>query len=157
MAVCAYFKIVITGKNAILKMPDNNSNDSCLNTCWSRLLEVLSWTVFAHCQMFYDYCSDVTPPTIRCGTSVIVQASEDESTAFVSWPIPTALDNSGFLPVVTVVPALVPPTKLPIGETLITYTAEDASKNTAMCSISVLVRGKCLCQLSKIISVSKQK
>ena len=78
---------------------------------------------------------------ITCPNNITGEASEDENVGAVWWEIPAAVDNSGFLPTVTVVPALIPPVSVPIGENLITYTAEDSNKNKAKCSFSIIIRG----------------
>ena len=84
---------------------------------------------------------DVTKPVIVCPASAVVETAKDESVGHVQWTVPAAVDNSGFQPTVTVVPALVPPVLLPIGDNTITYTAEDGNKNKARCSFTITVRG----------------
>ena len=84
---------------------------------------------------------DVTPPQIICPDNVHVGTDPDRDSTEVKWNVPIALDNSGYLPTVSVIPALVPPASLPIGNTTIYYTAEDTSKNKAKCSFSVSVKG----------------
>lgn len=78
---------------------------------------------------------------ITCPNNITAEASEDENVGAVWWEIPAAVDNSGFLPTVTVVPALIPPVSVPIGENWITYTAEDSNKNKAKCTFAIIVRG----------------
>ena len=86
-------------------------------------------------------CLDVTAPVIVCPSSVEAETSRDESVGRVDWRVPAAVDNSGFQPTVTVIPALVPPVLLPIGNHTVTYTAEDGNKNKARCTFTITVRG----------------
>ena len=86
-------------------------------------------------------CTDVTAPVIVCPASIEAKTSKDESVGHVEWRVPAAVDNSGFQPTVTVIPALVPPVLLPIGNNTITYTAEDGNKNKARCTFTITVRG----------------
>jgi len=82
---------------------------------------------------------------IVCPASIEAATAKDESVGHVEWRVPAAVDNSGFQPTVTVIPALVPPVLLPIGNNSITYTAEDGNKNKARCSFTVTVRGMLRC------------
>ena len=92
--------------------------------------------------LFFFLLSDVTPPQVICPANINIATDPDKDSAQVSWNIPVALDNSGFRPTVSVLPALVPPAALPIGNTTVYYIAEDSSKNKAKCSFSVTVKGK---------------
>ena len=85
--------------------------------------------------------TDVMPPTIKCPDDITMIADDGEGTAEVTWDIPVAVDNSGFIPTVTVIPAVVPPTRIPIGPTEISYSAEDTFSNTASCTFNVIVQG----------------
>jgi len=85
--------------------------------------------------------ADVTAPVIVCPASIEAETANDESVGHVEWRVPAAVDNSGFQPTVTVIPALVPPVLLPIGNNSITYTAEDGNKNKARCTFTITVRG----------------
>jgi len=85
--------------------------------------------------------ADVMAPVIVCPASIEAETAKDESVGHVEWQVPAAVDNSGFQPAVTVIPALVPPVLLPIGNNSITYTAEDANKNKAKCTFTITVRG----------------
>jgi len=111
--------------------------------------------------------TDVMAPVIVCPTSIEAETAKDESVGHVQWRVPAAVDNSGFQPTVTVIPALMPPVMLPIGNNTITYTAEDANRNKARCTFTITVRGsstrplhvkrerfekmfcKCLCFISR--------
>ena len=61
---------------------------------------------------------------------------------YYSWTVPTATDNSGIRPIVTVTPILMPPLQLGPGVTSITYLAEDAEGNIANCTFAITVEGK---------------
>jgi len=91
-------------------------------------------------------CADITAPVIVCPASIEAETAKDESVGHVEWRVPAAVDNSGFQPTVTVIPALVPPVLLPIGNHTITYTAEDSNKNKARCTFAITVRGP-TCQM----------
>lgn len=67
---------------------------------------------------------------------------DDEDTGEAIWNIPIAVDNSGYIPVVTSFPEVLPPKLFPIGENVVTYSAEDLSKNRAECNFTVTVIGK---------------
>lgn len=69
-------------------------------------------------------------------------ADDDNDTAEVTWTVPVPVDNSGFIPVLTSDPAVVPPAPFPIGITIVTYSAEDLSQNVAKCKFYVLVLGE---------------
>ena len=84
----------------------------------------------------------MTAPVIVCPSSVDVSTVRDESVGRADWPVPAAVDNSGYRPSVSVRPALEPPVLLPIGNHTVTYTAEDANANKARCSFTVTVTGK---------------
>ena len=96
---------------------------------------------------------DVTAPLIVCPASIEAETSKDESVGHVEWQVPAAVDNSGFQPTVTVIPALVPPVMLPIGNNSITYTAEDNNKNKARCTFTITVRGRPLLSSVSIVIV----
>ena len=81
---------------------------------------------------------------MTCPDNVTRRADDGENSAEVTWPVPTAIDNSGFLPTLTVIPALVPPVRLPVGDTVITYVAEDNNRNKQKCRFTVAVKGKIL-------------
>jgi len=70
-----------------------------------------------------------------------VETAHDESVGRVDWRVPAAVDNSGYQPSVSVIPALQPPVMLPIGHHTVTYTAEDSNKNKARCTFTITVTG----------------
>jgi uncharacterized repeat protein (TIGR01451 family) len=78
---------------------------------------------------------DNQPPTITCPTNVIV--SSDAGVCFASGVVlgdPTAGDNCGSVTITNNAPA-----SYPVGTNLVTWTATDASGNTATCVQSVIV------------------
>lgn len=84
---------------------------------------------------------DVSPPNITCPSDIHVSTDVDESYASVKWDPPIATDNSGEEPLVTSRSVLTFPVKFPIGETIITYIAEDKAQNVAKCNFTVHVTG----------------
>ena len=71
-------------------------------------------------------------------------------TAYVSWPEPIAIDNSGFA---TLSASHHPGHSFPIGETTVTYTAVDPYSNKATKSFIVSIRGNFdFCSKNTIIS-----
>ena len=64
------------------------------------------------------------------------------STAFVNWTEPVALDNSDVPPQVTVAPPGITPPYVFNESTLIVYTATDASGNKKECSFKVVLEGE---------------
>ncbi|XP_063230514.1 sushi, von Willebrand factor type A, EGF and pentraxin domain-containing protein 1-like [Bacillus rossius redtenbacheri] len=87
-------------------------------------------------------CVDATPPELRCPGDIVVGNDPGEDHATVSWSVPNATDNSGHKPVVWSKPSVVPPLKMKIGTTVITYTASDSSKNKAKCNFTVTVKDR---------------
>jgi len=68
-----------------------------------------------------------------------IDQTADASGANVAFPLPTATDDADPSPVVTCDHA--PGSHFPVGSTLVTCTAEDASGNTAQTTFTVLLRG----------------
>ncbi|CAH1773674.1 unnamed protein product, partial [Owenia fusiformis] len=54
-------------------------------------------------------CIDESPPVFHCPSDIKVDADEDDNGAMVRWTVPVAIDNSGYLPAMKVVPAVEPP------------------------------------------------
>ena len=76
-------------------------------------------------------------PTITgCPTTVNVNTLASVCSAPASWVAPTASDNC---PGVTLSSTALPGSTFPLGTTLVTYTATDASGLTASCDITVIV------------------
>ena len=90
----------------------------------------------------FSIFADETPPFIQCPNSIEVKANPENDTTEVKWQVPVAIDNSGFIPVLTSDPAVVPPADFPIGVTMVTYRAEDLSQNVAKCKFAVKVIGE---------------
>eukprot|EP00795_Rhopilema_esculentum_P001778 gene1778-16265_t len=89
-------------------------------------------------------CKDSQPPSFgdTCPNSTVVALPKGEATMYYSWTVPTATDNSGIPPNVTVTPISMPPLQLGPGVTSITYLAEDAEGNTANCTFAITVEDK---------------
>ena len=98
--------------------------------------------------MFKSSC----PSDIRASINV-------NSTAWVNWTEPVALDNDDLPPQVTVVPAGISPPHVFNKTTLVVYTARDASGNKKECSFKVVLEGEserdfatCMENYAKLIS-----
>ncbi|XP_063401402.1 sushi, von Willebrand factor type A, EGF and pentraxin domain-containing protein 1-like [Mytilus trossulus] len=96
------------------------------------------WVPSARGEM--THCEDTSPPIMKCPPDVEIDADPDDSSAEVIWQPPVALDNSGIRPIVTVVPAIEPPKRFPIGFTKVKYIAEDLSGNKIKCKFTVHVK-----------------
>jgi len=79
---------------------------------------------------------DDTPPTINCSTGVTAPLPAGQLSAVVNYPAATATDNCTVASVVCV-PASGSP--FPVGATLVTCTATDASANANLCFFFVTV------------------
>ena len=81
-------------------------------------------------------------PTITGIPSDIVQSTDvGSSTAAVSWSDPTASDNSGS---VNLTSSHSSGSTFSIGDTIVTYTAVDASYNSANATFTVTIQGMSL-------------
>ncbi|PVD22132.1 hypothetical protein C0Q70_17937 [Pomacea canaliculata] len=96
---------------------------------------------------YWDYqyspnaCLDVQPPVIQCPGDVIANAAQGNTSAVISWPPPTATDNSGS---VNIVVSMTPPIVLSEGVYNITAAAFDAAGLSATCTFSATVTvGRC--------------
>ncbi|XP_052257236.1 sushi, von Willebrand factor type A, EGF and pentraxin domain-containing protein 1-like isoform X1 [Dreissena polymorpha] len=87
-------------------------------------------------------CIDTAPPFIICPNNIEADCDLNENTATVSSQVPLAVDNSGYLPILTSHPAVMPPEKFPIGTTQVTYIAEDLNKNKAECHFYIVVKDR---------------
>lgn len=87
-------------------------------------------------------CVDTSPPFIMCPYNIDAETDLNEDTATVTWQVPLAVDNSGYVPILSSVPAVMPPEKFRIGSTKVTYLAEDLNKNSADCHFYVNVKDK---------------
>ncbi|KAL8570683.1 hypothetical protein ACOMHN_039118 [Nucella lapillus] len=99
-----------------------------------------------------NQCVDKTPPFIQCPENIEITADPENVTTEVTWGVPVAVDNSGFIPVLTSDPAVVPPARFPIGFTVVTYRAEDLSGNVAKCKFYILVDDKTPPRIDKCFS-----
>ncbi|WP_254627714.1 HYR domain-containing protein [Myxococcus sp. CA040A] len=80
---------------------------------------------------------DTTPPTVTCPVNMVVEATAP-SGALVTYPAATASDAVTASPTVTYSPPS--GSTLPLGDTTVTATAEDAAGNRATCTFLVTVR-----------------
>ena len=80
---------------------------------------------------------DNTPPTITCPNNITQSTDPNVCTALVTFSSPTATDNCSPAPTVACSPAS--GSSFNKGTTTVTCTATDSSKNTAMCSFTVMV------------------
>ncbi|ELU05207.1 hypothetical protein CAPTEDRAFT_227166 [Capitella teleta] len=84
-------------------------------------------------------CIDVTSPVINCPPNIDTATRDREDFAEVHWNPAIALDNSNYIPTMTVSPALNSSAQVPIGQTKVTYTAVDMAGNNAMCHFNITV------------------
>ncbi|XP_078696559.1 sushi, von Willebrand factor type A, EGF and pentraxin domain-containing protein 1-like isoform X3 [Branchiostoma floridae x Branchiostoma belcheri] len=90
-------------------------------------------------------CIDEQPPrlVIGCPVDIVNSTEEGQNYLTVDWTVPTAVDNSGKTPKMTVTPAgIKPPHKFPITTglpTVVTYTFTDDSGMENTCSFDVKV------------------
>ena len=93
------------------------------------------------CCYYIIICSDDENPSISGMPSDIVQSTDaGSSTAAVTWSEPTASDNSGS---VTLTSSHSSGSTFAIGNTIVTYTAVDASSNSVNATFTVTVTGMC--------------
>eukprot|EP00667_Euglena_gracilis_P000070 EG_transcript_70 len=80
---------------------------------------------------------DVEPPTLTCPANITVLMDTGKSNAVVSWAAPTASDNVAL----AAAPASVPPmgSAFAAGLTVVRYTVQDTSGNSASCNFTVYV------------------
>jgi HYR domain/SprB repeat len=81
---------------------------------------------------------DVTPPTINCPNSIIVCPGVSGTGAVVNYFTPTAIDNCAMGTIVRTA-GLQSGSNFPLGVNTVTWTATDASSNSASCSFTVTV------------------
>ncbi|MFD0767385.1 HYR domain-containing protein [Bacillus sp. CGMCC 1.60114] len=79
---------------------------------------------------------DIEPPTITCSANITQANDPGESGAIVHYPAPVVSDNC---PGVTAVCSPASGSFFPVGTTMVTCTATDATGNTATCSFTVTV------------------
>ena len=83
-------------------------------------------------------CTDATPPTLSCPSSITVNDVLPDGLGEVVTFVVTATDNLDPAPVVVCVPPS--GTRFPTGTTLVECTATDASGNESTCAFPVTVR-----------------
>ena len=90
---------------------------------------------------------DNTAPTIsNCPSAVRVTAPSGQNSATASWPLPSAVDDSGIVPSVT--SDRDPGDAFSVGTTTVTYTFTDGAGNEAICTFDVIVVAGELCFLN---------
>ncbi|XP_046472081.1 sushi, von Willebrand factor type A, EGF and pentraxin domain-containing protein 1 isoform X1 [Neodiprion pinetum] len=87
-------------------------------------------------------CIDSTPPNITCPSNITVETLSGKNYSMVNWTKPLAIDNAKAAPMVWTEPAVEAPWKFGIGTHVVTYIAQDASKNRAECKFSATVIDK---------------
>ncbi|XP_052776199.1 sushi, von Willebrand factor type A, EGF and pentraxin domain-containing protein 1-like isoform X1 [Mya arenaria] len=85
-------------------------------------------------------CVDTSPPFITCPYNIEADTDVNENTATVSWQVPLTVDNSGCVPLLSSIPAVMPPEKFSVGTTKVTYIAEDLNNNKADCHFYIVVK-----------------
>jgi gliding motility-associated-like protein len=93
--------------------------------------------------------TDTSLPVISgCPADITVSTSVSSCDAHVNWVAPTASDNCS----VVLTSSHNPGDPFPLGETTVTYKAEDASGNVATCSFRVVVEDKVAPVFSNCVS-----
>ena len=83
---------------------------------------------------------DGVPPDITCPDNIVRTISDGNAGGgVVNWSPATASDNSPVAPTVTLSSGQNPPVFLVFGVSSYTYTATDATGNTAQCTFTVTV------------------
>nr|XP_006816609.1 PREDICTED: sushi, von Willebrand factor type A, EGF and pentraxin domain-containing protein 1-like [Saccoglossus kowalevskii] len=87
------------------------------------------------------FCKDNEPPKfLNCPSDVTVTAELHMSKGKLTWEEPTATDNSGIAPSITMIPNIQgPPFWFPIGESTVTYIAMDGEHLVDECRFIVTV------------------
>jgi hypothetical protein len=88
------------------------------------------------CSFTVTVVDNQNPTITGCPTTVNVNTLASVCSAPASWVAPTASDNC---PGVILTSTALPGSTFPLGTTLVTYTATDASLNTASCIVTVIV------------------
>jgi gliding motility-associated-like protein len=88
--------------------------------------------------------SDTIAPTVsNCPTTLMANSTDSTCNAIVSWVNPVFNDNCGgvLIPSIVTSPTagLANGSAFPVGTTTVTYTASDASGNSASCSFTIVV------------------
>lgn len=90
----------------------------------------------ASCSFTITVVDSELPIITACPSDITVSNDPGDCGAIVNWAAPTASDNC---PGVTLVTTNIPGSFFPVGATVVTYTATDASGNTATCTFTVTV------------------
>ncbi|XP_045479696.1 sushi, von Willebrand factor type A, EGF and pentraxin domain-containing protein 1-like [Harmonia axyridis] len=87
-------------------------------------------------------CKDVTPPVIKCMKNITTRSNFGLNYGYAIWEAPMITDNSNDELVVWTKPPIANLSSFQflIGQTEITYYAEDSSKNLAKCTTTVTVK-----------------
>ncbi|KAK4887668.1 hypothetical protein RN001_003939 [Aquatica leii] len=87
-------------------------------------------------------CEDVTPPSLVCPPNIQGVTNADRNYGTVFWMEPNVTDNSGLNVTVWLKPAIANITefRFKIGQTKVTYFAQDAFQNQAKCSFTVDIK-----------------
>ena len=107
---------------------------------------LFSNAIYTHAFHLHNDHADVEPPIISDMPENIQQDVDEESeTTTVTWSEPTVSDNSGSI---TLTSSHKPGDSFPIGNTTVTYTAEDMYSNVATGSFVITVFGKLITPLT---------
>ncbi|XP_071959503.1 hyalin-like [Antedon mediterranea] len=90
----------------------------------------------AMCNFTITVTDKKNPVINNCPIDTTVNTTTGLPTANISWIEPTAIDNSGYWGLTA---DIGPGSEFPIGNIVVTYTAEDPYENTATCSFTVTV------------------
>ncbi|XP_059154885.1 sushi, von Willebrand factor type A, EGF and pentraxin domain-containing protein 1-like [Physella acuta] len=122
-----------TVPNGVLRCPSTSYQSTCTLSCNAgyktdtstiRCQANKQWTVPGN-------CIDIEPPTIKCQAQIDVFAGPKLSKSKVSWTTPNATDNSGV--VLDLTSDVQSGSLFDIGQTLVTFTAKDATNNMGIC------------------------
>lgn len=87
-------------------------------------------------------CEDVAPPEIICPQDIRTSANPGRNFATVTWNVPKVKDNSGMNVTIWTKPSIrnVEEFKFKLGKTLVSYFAQDPSRNIGYCNFTVEVK-----------------
>ena len=102
-----------------------------------------TWNVYPLLPLAFK--GDIIDPMISCPPTVVRYARISSQHLTVSWPAPTAVDDSGNPPNITSTPHYPSPSgTFGVGEHTIVYTARDGAGNQASCSVRIDIICKCM-------------
>ena len=97
----------------------------------------------ATCSFTVTVSDTIAPSVSNCPTTLTANSTDSTCNAIVSWVNPVFNDNCGgvLIPSIVTSPTagLANGSAFPVGSTTVTYTASDASGNSASCSFSIVV------------------